>query len=85
MAEASDFQCAFKLVVQLLQRLFGRSDLMLGGIGLAGDPVRLALQDVQGHGTRVVRLHECGLFVLQRRVAASRLTEREARVGLAVR
>ena len=85
MAEASYLQCAFELAIQLLQGLLRRSDLMLGGVSLAGDPIHLALENVQGHGTCVVRLHECGLFVLQCRVSAPRLTEREASVGLAVR
>ncbi|PNW09422.1 hypothetical protein C1632_10275 [Microbacterium testaceum] len=54
-------------------------------VHLAGDPIHLALQDVEGHSARVVRLHERGLFVFEGCVTSSRFTEREAGVGLTVR
>ena len=84
-AEPSDFKSPFKLVVQLVESLLGRCDLVLGGVYLAGDPIHLALQDVERNGTGVVSFHESGLLVLQGYMSSSSFAECEAGVGLAVR
>ncbi|MBD8205955.1 hypothetical protein IFU08_08085 [Microbacterium sp. CFBP 8790] len=84
MAEPRHFECSIKLLVQLFERLLGAGNLMLGGVYLAGDPVHLALEDVEWNSSGVVSFHERGLFVLQCPVSSARFIESEARIGLAV-